>query len=30
MKVPTLIIGNGDVKDMADARTKAAKTKCDG
>ncbi|MEK7134200.1 MAG: tRNA-dihydrouridine synthase [Patescibacteria group bacterium] len=30
MKVPTLIIGNGDVKDMADARAKAAKTKCDG
>src|SRR3989344_1773209 len=26
----TLIIGNGDVKDIADARAKAAETKCDG
>ncbi|OGG50161.1 hypothetical protein A2704_01300 [Candidatus Kaiserbacteria bacterium RIFCSPHIGHO2_01_FULL_54_36b] len=26
----TLIIGNGDVKDMADARAKAEQTKCDG
>ena len=26
----TLIIGNGDVKDMAEARAKAAETKCDG
>lgn len=30
MKVPTLIIGNGDVKDLTDARAKAAETKCDG
>ena len=26
----TLILGNGDVKDIADARAKAAETKCDG
>src|SRR3990167_1681728 len=26
----TLIIGNGDVKDIADARAKVAETKCDG
>ena len=26
----TLIIGNGDVKDIADARAKAAEAKCDG
>lgn len=26
----TLILGNGDVKDIADARTKVAETKCDG
>jgi nifR3 family TIM-barrel protein len=26
----TLIIGNGDVKDLADARAKAAETGCDG
>ena len=26
----TLIIGNGDVEDIADARAKAADTKCDG
>ena len=26
----TLIVGNGDVKDIADARAKAAETKCDG
>ncbi len=26
----TLIVGNGDVKDIADARGKAAETKCDG
>jgi len=26
----TLIVGNGDVKDIADARTKVADTKCDG
>lgn len=26
----TLIVGNGDVKDVADARAKAKKTKCDG
>ncbi len=30
MKVPTLIIGNGDVKDMNDARAKATETTCDG
>ncbi|PIR83665.1 tRNA-dihydrouridine synthase [Candidatus Kaiserbacteria bacterium CG10_big_fil_rev_8_21_14_0_10_51_14] len=28
--IKTLIIGNGDVKDIADARAKAAETKCDG
>ena len=26
----TLILGNGDVKDIGDARAKAAETKCDG
>ncbi len=26
----TLIVGNGDVKDIAEARAKAAETKCDG
>src|SRR3989338_1774662 len=26
----TAIVGNGDVKDIADARAKAAETKCDG
>ncbi len=26
----TLILGNGDVKDLADARAKVAETKCDG
>ena len=26
----TLILGNGDVKDVADARAKVAETKCDG
>ena len=26
----TLILGNGDVKDIADARAKVAETKCDG
>ncbi len=26
----TLILGNGDVEDIADARAKAAQTKCDG
>jgi nifR3 family TIM-barrel protein len=26
----TLIVGNGDVKDIADARAKAAETRCDG
>src|SRR3989338_572424 len=26
----TLIVGNGDVKDIVDARVKAAETKCDG
>ncbi len=26
----TLILGNGDVRDVADARAKAAETKCDG
>ena len=26
----TLIVGNGDVKDLADARAKVAATKCDG
>ncbi len=26
----TLILGNGDVKDIADARTKVAEAKCDG
>lgn len=30
MKVDTLIIGNGDVKDITDARVKVAETKCDG
>lgn len=30
MKVSTLIMGNGDVRDLADARTKAAETGCDG
>ncbi|MBI2030598.1 tRNA-dihydrouridine synthase family protein [Candidatus Kaiserbacteria bacterium] len=30
MKVSTLIMGNGDVCDLADARTKAAETGCDG
>ncbi len=30
MNAPTLIIGNGDVKDMNDARAKAEQTKCDG
>ena len=29
-KSSTLIIGNGDVKDIPDARAKAAETKCDG
>ncbi|MDO8513999.1 MAG: tRNA-dihydrouridine synthase [bacterium] len=29
-KSKTLIIGNGDVKDIAEARAKAAETKCDG
>ncbi len=29
-KSATLIIGNGDVKDIPDARSKAAETKCDG
>jgi len=26
----TLVVGNGDVKDIADARVKASETKCDG
>ena len=26
----TLLVGNGDVKDLADARAKAAETGCDG
>lgn len=30
MNSKTLIIGNGDVKDLADARTKAADSGCDG
>jgi len=30
MKVSTLIMGNGDVRDLADARTKAQETGCDG
>jgi len=30
MGVPTLIIGNGDLKDIADAREKVAQTGCDG
>jgi nifR3 family TIM-barrel protein len=30
LKSDALIIGNGDVKDLADARTKAADTGCDG
>ncbi|MDP2648851.1 MAG: tRNA-dihydrouridine synthase [bacterium] len=30
LKSPTLIIGNGDVRDLADAREKAAETGCDG
>lgn len=30
LKSETLIIGNGDVKDIADARAKAAEAKCDG
>lgn len=30
MKVSTLIIGNGDVRDLADARTKAQESGCDG
>src|SRR3989344_39378 len=29
-KSSTLIVGNGDVKDIPDARAKAAETKCDG
>ena len=29
-KSSTLIVGNGDVKDIADARAKAEETKCDG
>lgn len=28
--VQTLILGNGDVKDISDARAKAAETRCDG
>ncbi|PIR86533.1 hypothetical protein COU13_00470, partial [Candidatus Kaiserbacteria bacterium CG10_big_fil_rev_8_21_14_0_10_43_70] len=30
MKVDTLIIGNGDVKDMSDALEKIRETDCDG
>ncbi len=30
LKSKTLILGNGDVQDMKDARAKAAVTKCDG
>lgn len=30
LKSNTLIIGNGDVRDMADARTKAEEFRCDG
>ena len=30
MGVDTLIIGNGDVKDIADAKQKVAETGCDG
>ena len=30
MESPTLIIGNGDVRDIADARAKAKETGCDG
>lgn len=30
LKSPTLIVGNGDVRDIADARAKAAETGCDG
>lgn len=30
MKSSTLILGNGDVRDIADARAKAAETGCDG
>lgn len=30
MKVSTLIMGNGDVRDLADARAKADETGCDG
>ena len=30
LKSSTLIVGNGDVKDMADARAKARETGCDG
>jgi len=30
MKSPTLIVGNGDVRDIADARVKAQESGCDG
>lgn len=30
LKSPTLIVGNGDVQDLADARKKADETGCDG
>ncbi len=30
MNSPTLIVGNGDVKNLADARERAEATKCDG